>query len=154
MNNQNAKKRAVKRTRNKNFNVRLTSEELIKLNKKIKKSTLPKADFLMAAAEGKKILLVENYNNLLFEMRKQGINLNTCTRSLNSILMLGKRNQEFGNKLISELQTTIKLIEDLSKTQEKMYSEIKNLEREIKENNNIFVNFEERREEKNASYEV
>ncbi|MBR2885008.1 MAG: plasmid mobilization relaxosome protein MobC [Clostridia bacterium] len=71
------------RVRNKFFNVRLTASELEKINKKIKKSKLSKADFLMKIADKKEIIVVDELSKSLKEFRKQGTNLNQIAKALN-----------------------------------------------------------------------
>lgn len=73
------------RTRNKNFSLRFTLEEYEKMEEKVNKTGLSRADFILKLAEKGKIIIIPDLMETLFELHKQGININQIARTINII---------------------------------------------------------------------
>ena len=71
------------RVRNKTIPFRVTEKELEAIDKKATKARLSRTDYLIAAAAGKEITLVEDLKPLLSELRRIGNNLNQLTKLAN-----------------------------------------------------------------------
>ncbi|MGM9683049.1 MAG: plasmid mobilization protein [Eubacteriales bacterium] len=72
------------RTRNISIPIRVTEKELEAIDKKAAKAKLDRTNFMIAAALGKKITLVEDLKPMLQELRRIGNNLNQLTRLANA----------------------------------------------------------------------
>jgi hypothetical protein len=66
------------------FSFRVSEEEKIKIDKKIKKSKLKKSDFLRKTVLEKEIIVIEDFKEFFIELKKQGTNINQIARILNS----------------------------------------------------------------------
>lgn len=62
---------------------RVTDAELEKLKSRIKKSGYNNQQFLLNVALKKTVIEKESFNQLLIELKKQGVNLNQVARSCN-----------------------------------------------------------------------
>lgn len=88
---------AKNRTRNKAVTLRLTEEEFAFYEKKfIKSKAKNQTDFFLAALDKKPIVVIEEYKELLVELKRQGINLNQVARKMNE-----------GNQIADELERAI-----------------------------------------------
>ena len=72
------------RTRNKSLPIRVTEKELEIIDRKAVKAKLDRTNFMIAAALGKKITLIEDLKPLLIELSRVGNNVNQLTRLANS----------------------------------------------------------------------
>lgn len=75
------------RIRNKTIQIRLTADEISELKSAAASVDQSVADFVIAAArkEEKRVLVATELPQVLFELRKQGNNLNQLTKLANSI---------------------------------------------------------------------
>lgn len=71
------------RIRNKTIPFRVTEKELENIDKKAAKAKLSRTDFLIAAALGKEITLMEDLKPILYELRRIGNNVNQLTKLAN-----------------------------------------------------------------------
>lgn len=71
------------RIRNKTIPFRVTEKELEIIDKKAAKAKLSRTDFLIAAALGKEITLMEDLKPILYELRRIGNNINQLTKLAN-----------------------------------------------------------------------
>lgn len=71
------------RVRNKTIPFRVTEKELEIIDKKAAKAKLSRTDFLIAAALGKEITLMEDLKPILYELRRIGNNVNQLTKLAN-----------------------------------------------------------------------
>lgn len=71
------------RVRNKTIPFRVTEKELEIIDKKAAKAKLSRTDFLIAAALGKEITLIEDLKPILYELRRIGNNVNQLTKLAN-----------------------------------------------------------------------
>ena len=85
------------RTRNKSIPIRVTEKELEIIDRKAK---LDRTNFMIAAALGKKITLIEDLKLLLIELSRVGNNVNQLTRLANSgairVIDLAETNEALG----------------------------------------------------------
>lgn len=65
------------------FSFRVSEEEKMKIDKKIKKSKLKKSDYLRASALEKEIIIIEDFREFFIELKKQGTNINQIAKALN-----------------------------------------------------------------------
>lgn len=72
------------RIRNKNIPIRVTEKELEIIGRKAAKAKLSRTDFLVAAALGKEITLMEDLKPILTELRRIGNNVNQLTKLANA----------------------------------------------------------------------
>lgn len=66
----------AKRTRNSQVEIRLTEEEVAELKAAASAAGISLADFVMASAKNKPIVICKHIPGLLVELRRQGANLN------------------------------------------------------------------------------
>ena len=66
----------AKRTRNSQVKIRLTEEEVAELKAAASAAGISLADFVMASAKNKPIVICKHIPGLLVELRRQGANLN------------------------------------------------------------------------------
>ena len=71
------------RVRNKTIPFRVTEKELEIIDKKAAKAKLSRTDFLIAAALGKEITLMEDLKPIRYELRRIGNNVNQLTKLAN-----------------------------------------------------------------------
>ncbi len=72
------------RIRNKNIPIRVTEKELEIIDRKAAKAKLSRTDFLVTAALGKEITLMEDLKPILTELRRIGNNVNQLTKLANA----------------------------------------------------------------------
>ena len=72
------------RIRNKNIPIRVTEKELEIIDRKVAKAKLSRTDFLVTAALGKEITLMEDLKPILTELRRIGNNVNQLTKLANA----------------------------------------------------------------------
>ena len=72
------------RIRNKNIPIRVTEKELEIIDRKAVKAKLSRTDFLVTAALGKEITLMEDLKPILTELRRIGNNVNQLTKLANT----------------------------------------------------------------------
>ena len=72
------------RTRNISIPIRVTEKELDAIDKKAAKAKLDRTNFMIAAALGKRITLVEDLKPMLKELSRIGNNVNQLTRLANA----------------------------------------------------------------------
>ena len=71
------------RTRSKQIVIRCTSEEKRLIDSKIKLSNLSRTDFIIRSITEKEIIVIEDLKPFLFELRREGVNLNQCLKFTN-----------------------------------------------------------------------
>ncbi len=71
------------RKKNKQINFRVTEKEYNRLQKLCAKSNLPISTFLIKSALNKKIIVVNDLDKVIYELRKIGNNLNQITKLYN-----------------------------------------------------------------------
>ena len=71
------------RTRSQQIIVRCTPEEKRLIDEKVKLSKLSRTDFIIQSITEKEITVIEDLQPLLFELRREGVNLNQCLRVAN-----------------------------------------------------------------------
>lgn len=74
------------RIRNKTIPFRVTEKELEIIDQKAAKAKLSRTDFLIAAALGKEITLMEDLKPILYELRRIGNNINQLTKLANMLI--------------------------------------------------------------------
>ena len=72
------------RIRNKNIPIRVTEKELEIIDRKAVNAKLSRTDFLVTAALGKEITLMEDLKPILTELRRIGNNVNQLTKLANA----------------------------------------------------------------------
>lgn len=77
------RKTEPQRRRSENLRLRLTPEELAYLNEQASLAGMSKTDYIMAAAEGSPVIVIDEVPQLLVELRRQGVNLNQLVRLAN-----------------------------------------------------------------------
>jgi len=68
------------RRRSENLRLRLTPEELAYLTEQANAAGMSRTDYIMAAAEGSPVIVIDEVPKLLMELRRQGANLNQMVR--------------------------------------------------------------------------
>lgn len=71
----------VHRTRKMTF--RLTDEEYRKIKKKVEEAGISQQQFLLKTAMEKEIIHIKEYQELIFQLKKIGININQIARKAN-----------------------------------------------------------------------
>lgn len=68
------------RRRSENLRLRLTPDELAYLTEQAELAGMSRTDYIMAAAQGSPVIVIDNVPQLLQELRRQGANLNQAVR--------------------------------------------------------------------------
>lgn len=68
------------RRRSETMKLRLTPDELAYLNQQAEAAGMSRTDYIMAAAEGSPVIVIDEVPQLLMELRRQGANLNQMVR--------------------------------------------------------------------------
>lgn len=71
----------IHRTRKMTF--RLTEEEYAKVKGKVEEAGISQQQFLLKTALGKEIIRIKEFQELIFQIKKIGININQITRHAN-----------------------------------------------------------------------
>ena len=71
------------RKRSQQIVVRCTPEEKQLIDEKISLSKMSRTDFIIKSITGKNITVIEDLQPLLFELKREGVNLNQCLRVAN-----------------------------------------------------------------------
>ncbi len=82
----------VHRTRKMTF--RLTDEEYKKIKEKVKEAGISQQQFLLKTAMEKEIIHIKEYQELIFQIKKIGININQITRKANETGHISKADVE------------------------------------------------------------
>ena len=85
------------RRRSKQIIVRCTPEEKQLINEKVALSKLSRTDFIILSITQKDIIVVKDLEALMFEIHREGVNLNQCLRVAN-----------YDDKVFPELREAIK----------------------------------------------
>lgn len=85
-----------------------TEKEFNLIKKKVKESKLKQNDFLLKCALEKKIIIIEDLQEIFIELKRQGVNLNQLARAVNQ----GELNLNT-EKLEKELEETWRLLRQL-----------------------------------------
>lgn len=99
-----------KRKRNKIISFRVSEEEKIKINKKIKLTNLNNQDFFLKLIEEKEIFVIKDLSKLILELNKIGINLNQISKKLNSEEQIGMLKKIDLNKKINNNSENLNLV--------------------------------------------
>lgn len=86
-----------------------TEKEFKLIKEKVKKSKLKQNDLLLKCALGKKIIIIEDLQEIFIELKRQGVNLNQLARAVNQ----GELNLNT-EKLEKELEETWRLLRQLT----------------------------------------
>jgi len=82
--NYNKKERKTMRTRNKSIPIRVTEKELEAIDGAAKKAKKNRTEYLISAALGKEITVINDLRELLVQLKRIGNNLNQLTRKANA----------------------------------------------------------------------
>lgn len=77
---QERRKQDPQRRRSEVMKLRLTPEELAYLTEQAEAAGVSRTDYIMAAAKGSPVIVIEDIPKLLQELRRQGANLNQMVR--------------------------------------------------------------------------
>ena len=72
------------RTRNKSIPIRVTEKELKAIDEAAKKAKKNRTEYLISAALGKEITVINDLRELLVQLKRIGNNLNQLTRKANA----------------------------------------------------------------------
>ena len=72
------------RTRNKSIPIRVTEKELKAIDEAAKKAKKNRTEYLISAALGKEITVIEDLREMIVQLKKIGTNLNQLTRKANA----------------------------------------------------------------------
>ena len=72
------------RTRNKSIPIRVTEKELKGIDEAAKKAKKNRTEYLISAALGKEITVIEDLREMIVQLKKIGNNLNQLTRKANA----------------------------------------------------------------------
>ncbi|WP_411678730.1 plasmid mobilization protein [Clostridium thailandense] len=72
------------RSKNHQIKFYVSDEELLKLNKNVKKSMLNKSEFLRIVAIEKNVIVIEGLDNFVAQIKKIGVNINQIAKVINS----------------------------------------------------------------------
>ena len=72
------------RTRNKSIPIRVTEKELKAINEAAKKAKKNRTEYLISAALGKEITVIEDLREMITQLKRIGNNLNQLTRKANA----------------------------------------------------------------------
>ena len=72
------------RTRNKSIPIRVTENELEAIDEAAKKAKKNRTEYLISAALGKEITVIEDLREMIVQLKKIGNNLNQLTRKANA----------------------------------------------------------------------
>ena len=72
------------RTRNKSIPIRVTEKELEAIDEAAKKAKKNRTEYLISAALGKEITVIEDLREMIVQLKKIGNNLNQLTRKANA----------------------------------------------------------------------
>ena len=72
------------RTRNKSIPIRVTEKELEAIDEAAKKAKKNRTEYLISAALGKEITVIEDLREMLVQLKRIGNNLNQLTRKANA----------------------------------------------------------------------
>ena len=78
------KERKILRTRNKSIPIRVTEKELEAIDANAKKAKKNRTEYLISAALGKEITVIEDLREMIVQLKKIGNNLNQLTRKANA----------------------------------------------------------------------
>jgi uncharacterized protein (DUF1778 family) len=78
------KKGEKMRTRNKSIPIRVTEKELEAIDEAAKKAKKNRTEYLISAALGKEITVIEDLREMIVQLKKIGNNLNQLTRKANA----------------------------------------------------------------------
>lgn len=90
------------RKRSQQIIVRCTPEEKQLIDEKTTLSKLSRTDFIIQSITGKEITVIEDLKPILFELHREGVNLNQCLRVAN-----------YDEKILPELNEAIKNCNEL-----------------------------------------
>lgn len=68
------------RRRSETMKLRLSPDELAYITEQAKAAGMSRTDYLMAAAKGEPVIVIQDVPRLLAELRKEGVNLNQAVR--------------------------------------------------------------------------
>lgn len=69
--------------RTKKMTFRLTAEEYETIKAKVQKAGISQQQFLLKTALGKEIICIKEFQSLMFQIKKIGVNINQITRHAN-----------------------------------------------------------------------
>ena len=72
------------RTRNKSIPIRVTEKELEEIDARASKAKKNRTEYLISAALGKEITVIEDLREMIVQLKKIGNNLNQLTRKANA----------------------------------------------------------------------
>ena len=72
------------RTRNKSIPIRATEKELEEIDARASKAKKNRTEYLISAALGKEITVIEDLREMIVQLKKIGNNLNQLTRKANA----------------------------------------------------------------------
>ena len=72
------------RTRNKSIPIRVTEKEFEAIDEAAKKAKKNRTEYLISAALGKEITVIEDLREMIVQLKKIGNNLNQLTRKANA----------------------------------------------------------------------
>ena len=72
------------RTRNKSIPIRVTEKELQAIDEAAKKAKKNRTEYLISAALGKEITVIEDLREMIVQLKRIGNNLNQLTRKANA----------------------------------------------------------------------
>ena len=72
------------RTRNKSIPIRVTEKELKEIDEAAKKAKKNRTEYLISAALGKEITVIEDLREMITQLKRIGNNLNQLTRKANA----------------------------------------------------------------------
>ena len=72
------------RTRNKSIPIRVTEKELKEIDARASKAKKNRTEYLISAALGKEITVIEDLREMIVQLKKIGNNLNQLTRKANA----------------------------------------------------------------------
>ena len=78
------KERKTMRTRNKSIPIRVTEKELQAIDEAAKKAKKNRTEYLISAALGKEITVIEDLREMIVQLKRIGNNLNQLTRKANA----------------------------------------------------------------------
>lgn len=99
------------RVRKRQVKFYVSDEELEKLKKNISKSGLRKSNFLRKASLENEVIVIEGLDELVFQIKKIGVNLNQIAKQLNSGTFFDfDRDLQIAQKGIGEVWQALKVL--------------------------------------------
>lgn len=95
--------------RNRKMTFRLTQEEYERIKSKVKESGLSQQQFLLKTALEKEIIYIKEFQSLIFQIKKIGININQIAKHCNETGAISKDDMKEIKEGVNRIWQSLKL---------------------------------------------